>query len=324
MNILKYLSASALFSALLICATSCQEKDGGPGDAAVGFREASLDIRENVGTIKIPIDFTGTSGSYPIVFDVDIRPEGDFTEEDAMHITQSKQLRYMGDPSVPVYLECQINDDDIVNDTKELTLVITNVKGASVAEEMSELKLSIRDNDNNPYDKLCGNWIFSGKMEGKFYRFPVKIMAGFTPDEEAENYEKTLVCWGFNGYMDDLTGNEYGIRPLHSPVWYLDYNLEEKSLTLQNNTVMAGNFRDQNTGDFVEIRPSTAVPDGKGWYEPAQDIRLKATWSEDMKTISFNEPGQESYVLACLIYTSDTAIPLFWSAHSNITLTKND
>ncbi|MGM9747515.1 MAG: hypothetical protein ACI3ZN_01830, partial [Candidatus Cryptobacteroides sp.] len=306
-----------------LLASSCSKQPSGPGNATVGFRESSLEVRENAGTVKIPVVFTGTAASYPISFDVDILPEGDFDIEEAVHITQYKGLRYMGNPAVPVYLECQIINDDIINDAKVLTLTISNINGAT-AGEISEMSLTIKDNDNNPYDRLCGDWTFSATSEatGKTEKFPVKILGGFTSEEENENYEKVLVCWGFNGYMDDLTGNEWGVKPLHSPVWYLDYEPETKSLYLQNDVLMAGNFRNSQTNDFVQIKPCTAIPNGKGFFYMDSYTRLRGTWSDDMKTITFNDPQQTGYGIACQIYTSETSLPALWSIHTNITLTQ--
>ncbi|MGN1211638.1 MAG: hypothetical protein ACI4TM_08125 [Candidatus Cryptobacteroides sp.] len=320
MNNLKYLSLMLCFAAL---ALSCAKQPKGRGDATVGFRDSSLEVGENAGTVKIPLVFTGEASEYPIVFDVIVEPQGDFDVEEAVHITQTEGLRYMGNPDVPVYLECQLINDDVINEAKVLTLTISNINGAT-AGEISAMSLTINDNDNNPYDRLCGDWTFSATSEatGQTEKFPVKILGGFSADEEEENYEKVLVCWGFNGFMDDLTGNEWGVKPLHSPVWYLDYEPETKSLYLQNDVLMAGNFRNSQTNDFVQIKPCTAIPNGRGFFYMDPDTRLRATWSDDMKTITFNDAEQSGYGMACQIYTSDTSLPSLWSIHTHITLTQ--
>ncbi|MGN0195760.1 MAG: hypothetical protein ACI4AE_04805 [Candidatus Cryptobacteroides sp.] len=321
MKLFRYITIIAAASFVL---ASCQEESTGQGNATVGFRDREIEVRENVGTIKIPFVFEGEAAKYPVTFDVDIEVEGGFELEEAMHITQYRGLKYMGDPSVPVYLECQVINDDIINDPKVLHLTLANVQGATVADN-PEITVSITDNDNNPYDKLCGEYIFSSMFpdgNGGFtpYKFIVTVCGGFTTDEIADNYEKTLVCWGFAGYQDDLTG--MGFKPVHSPVWYLDYNLEEKSLTLRNDELMASNFILKQSGGYVEIKSATAVPDGSNWYTFEDDVRLKGTWSDDMKTITFDDPSQKGYGIAGLVYETPTSIPLPFAIFTNITMTQ--
>lgn len=321
MKLFRYIS---IFAAAAVSLASCRQESSGPGNATVGFRDSALEVRENVGTVKIPIVIEGEAAQYPVTFDVDIEVEDGFELEEAMHITQYTGLRYMGDPSVPVFLECQVINDDIINETKVLHLSLANVQGASLAEN-SEITVSITDNDNNPYDKLCGDYILSAMMpDGKGgatpYKFPVKVSGGFSTDEEADNYEKTLVCWGFAGYQDDLTG--LGFKPVHSPVWYLDFNAEDKTLTLQNGTLMASNFILKQSGGYVEIKSATAVPDGKDWFTFEDDVRLTGTWSDDMKTITFNDPSQKGCGIAGLVYETPTSIPLPFAIFTNITMTQ--
>ena len=209
------IASSALVLAL---AVSCEQEPQGKGDATIGFAKETYVYKESAGLVKIPIQFTGEPKTYPITFDIVAEVDGEELKlEDLVHFTQSKGLKYAGNPKAPVYLEFQIYDNQEINDSRFINLSIENVSGATLAGT-GKASLELSDNDNNPYERLMGNWVLSGTspFDGKTTTTEVNISGGFSADEENVNFEKTLVCWGLGGEQFELKEGEprkqqYGI-----------------------------------------------------------------------------------------------------------------
>ena len=191
------IASSAL---ILSLAVSCEQEPAGKGDATIGFEKETYVYKESAGLVKLPIQFTGEPKTYPISFDIVAEVEGtEIKIEELVHFTQTKGLKYAGNPSAPCFLEFQIYDNQVINDSRFINLTITNVSGAELAGT-GKAVLELADNDNNPYERLMGDWI-AKDSDGS--SFEVNISGGFSADEETVNFEKTLVCWGFGGQKVD-------------------------------------------------------------------------------------------------------------------------
>lgn len=306
------IASSAL---LLSLAVSCEQEPVGKGDATIGFAKETYVYKESAGLVKIPVQFTGEPKTYPISFDIVAEVEGGaFKVEDLVHFTQTKGLKYAGNPEAPAFIEIEIYDNQEINDSRFINLSIENVKGATLAGT-GKAVLELADNDNNPYERLMGNWIFSGKKlsDGSVNKFDVNISGGFSADEQEVNFEKTLVCWGFNGYKEDLTGS---VEPGHQPVWYMAYNAEEETLAILPDRLLANIFGFSIEGYSSFELKSVTIPDG------AEDFsftdRIYATWSEDMNTITFNEGD----AFGAYIFGDGQDTGYYWVGFSAITMTR--
>ena len=188
------IAASAL---VLACTTACNNTPEGKGDATIGFASESYMYKETAGLVKLPIQFTGEPKTYPITFDIVATVQGSEDEvETLLHFTQTKGLKYAGLEGVPAFVEFTIYDNREINDSKFVELSIENVKGATL-QGSGKTVIEIADNDNNPYERLWGNWTLKGSnvFDGTAVSWEVNISGGFSAAEEAVNADRKLVCW---------------------------------------------------------------------------------------------------------------------------------
>lgn len=298
---------------VLALAVSCQETPQGKGDATIGFANETYVYKESAGLVKLPIQFTGEPKTYPISFDIVAEVDGtEFKVEDLVHFTQTKGLKYAGDEDAPAYLEFQVYDNQEINESRLINLTITNVDGATLAGT-GKAVLEIADNDNNPYERLMGNWVLTA-ADGS--SFPVNISGGFTADDEAVNFEKTLVCWGFGGYQEDLTAYGGAYTPLKQPVWYLNYNAEEGTLSARSGALMANIWSFNGIDEDCEIKLAAGQPNAEGKMATDHDYHVKATWSEDMNTITF----ETGYYLVATVWGVSQTYYGYWMAFPDVVL----
>lgn len=315
MKILKY----SLFTAALLCisglTTSCADDSAkGAGDATIGFAQATYTYKESAGLVKIPVQFTGEPEEYPITFNVEAQIEGDeVTLDDVALFTQLTGLKYVGNEKAPAYVEFQLIDNSEVNDSRFITLTITSASGATIAN--ASTRVEITDNDNNPYEKLWGDWTFTGVSigDGSSASFDVNISGGFTDEEVAENADKKLVCWGFGGYKEDV--GSYGIEPSKQPVWYINYDAETESLSIAVGTMMANIWSFTGIDEDVEVKSASILPSSEDFNYKTE---IPGTWSDDCNTLTF-EPD---YGLAATVWGASGTYYGYWFGYTNIVMTR--
>lgn len=307
------IASSAL---VLSLAVSCQEKEPqGKGDATIGFGKETYVYKESAGLVKIPIQFTGEPKTYPITFDIVAEVNGtEFKVEDLVHFTQTKGMKYAGDPEAPAYLEFQIYDNQEINDSRFINLSIENVSGATLAGT-GKAVLELADNDNNPYERLWGDWVVK---DNAGQSWEVNISGGFSADEESVNFEKTLVCWGFGPYKEDLTSYGGAYTPVKQPVWYLDYNAEEGYLSARSGALMSNiySFGIEDAGEEVFL--AAGQPNEAGQMATDHSYNVKATWSEDMNTITF----EKGYYLVATVWGVSGEYYGYWQAFGDVVMTR--
>ena len=303
-------------SALALAAVSCQQVEEGKGDATIGFENPTYVYKESAGRVKLQVKFEGEPKTYPITFDVVVTPEGGLGLDSLVHFTQTENLKYMGNPDAPAYIEFDLKDNDYINDSRFLTFTLANVKGAEIVAG-GKTMIEIADNDNNPYERLMGNWVAQCyDSEGAKDEWNVNISGGFTSDEENVNFEKTLVCWGFGGQMEDVSS--YGITPAKQPVWYLTYDAEAKTLTTQPGKVMANIWSFNGIDEDVEVKIATGAINAEGKMATDHAVPVTATWSADMSTITF-EPD---YFLVATVWGVSGEYYGYWMAFNKIVLVR--
>ena len=303
-------------SALALAAVSCQQVEEGKGDATIGFENPTYVYKESAGRVKLQVKFEGEPKTYPITFDVVVTPEGGLGLDSLVHFTQTENLKYMGNPDAPAYIEFDLKDNDYINDSRFLTFTLANVKGAEIVAG-GKTMIEIADNDNNPYERLMGNWVAQCyDSDGAKAEWNVNISGGFTSDEENVNFEKTLVCWGFGGKMEDVSS--YGITPAKQPVWYLTYDAEAKTLTTQPGKVMANIWKFNGIYEDVEVKIATVAINAEGKMATDHAVPVTATWSADMSTITF-EPD---YFLVATVWGVSGEYYGYWMAFNKIVLVR--
>ncbi len=314
MNKLRHISVIAALLTAVAAMVSCSEEKKGAGDITIGFAQDTYKFKEGAGLSKIQIDVTGEAETYPVTFDVEAKIVSSEQVEvnDVIHFTQSKGLKIKGKDLAPVYLEFTVKDNDVINETRQVELTITNVKGAKVSN--AKTVFEIRDNDNNPYDKLMGDWTASATdYSGAKVTFPVNISGGFTESDINNNEGRVLVCWGFGSYQREFPTS----NPPKQPVWYMDFDEDAHALYVQTNKVMANVFQFSDISYDVIIRCCTILPGNS----ISLQTPLEGSWSSDMNTITFQSGG---YGLTAAIFTTDGEYTdTVWMIFTDIVLTRN-
>lgn len=314
MKILKY----SLFTAALLCisgmTSSCDDSSKGAGDATIGFAQAAYTYKESAGLVKIPVQFTGEPEEYPITFNVEAQIEGDeVTLDDVVLFTQLTGLKYVGNEKAPAYVEFQLIDNDVINESRFMTLTITSASGATIAN--ASTRVEIADNDNNPYERLWGDWTFSGNSidDGSATTFDVNISGGFTDEEVAENADKKLVCWGFGGQKEDVSSA--GINPPKQPVWYINYDAETETLSIAVGTLMANVWSFTGIDEDVEVKSGSLLPGSEDFNYKTE---IKGTWSEDCNTITFSP----DYGFVATVWGVNGTYYGYWFGYTDIVMTR--
>ena len=277
MKMTKYISAFVLLFTVLGLSSCDDDKATGAGDATIGFASSTYTYKESAGIVRIPVAFSGEPKNYPIVFDVVAEiVDGDKTLDELVHFTQIEHLKYAGDPAAPAFIEFEIYDDQDINESRHMQLTIASASGAEIVNGSAVVEIA--DNDNNPYERLWGNWTFSGIsfFDGTTTTFDFTITGGLTDEEIEKNADKRLVCVGYNG--DSSVG---GI-PF---VWYIDYDAETETCAIVGGVTMLEINADLfGHGCTTTKIVSGVLADGKlydnGW--------ITGSWSEDFSTITFD------------------------------------
>jgi hypothetical protein len=321
MKLFKYSLLLAI--AFVLGGCNGDDKPKGAGDATIGFAQSTYTYKESAGLVKIPLKFDGEPVSYPITFSVSAALEtvaGDNAEiKDVVHFTQTENLHYAGivaneetGEKVPAYLEFEIKDNPDINESRFLNLTLTSVSGATVTA--ASTKVEIKDNDNNPYEKLWGNWIFEGvdTSDGAKYTFEVNISGGFTEEDVAKNADKVLVCWGFEGAK---YGPLSAPRMPYQPIWYINYDADAESLSVQVGTQMADGYLNFGLGSNTSVKLASTLPGSTAYDYKTQ---VKGTWSEDLNTMTF----EEGYGLRAMIEGADDGKLYYWASYKDIVMTR--
>lgn len=295
---------------------SCGDGDGdsGSGDATVGFESPSYTYMESAGTIRIPVKFTGTPKKYPIVFSVSASlDDGVKMEEVAGFVQDLSSLRYNGKGGVSI--EIELKDNFTTNPTRVLTLEIVSADGAAIVD--GRTVISIEDNDGAIFEALQGKWTFHSTVEstGGTKTFDILIDAGGDEREIAENTAaQRLRFFGWDGYTYDSDGVPF--------VQYADIKTDPTS-----------------GGQYLEFDPTVPLIESaydvlkvgvkptiiRMYWAPDEtpkevypETRMKAAWSEDLQTITFNQ----DWSLVPLIYSTQGFTNGKWDQHFDITLTR--
>lgn len=308
MKILKY----SLFTAALLCfsglMSSCDDDSiTGAGDATIGFAQASYTYKESAGLVKIPVQVTGEPEEYPITFNVEVQIEGDEVSlDDVVLFTQLTGLKYAGNEDAPAYVEFQLIDNEEINDSRFMTLTITSASGATIAN--ASTRVEIADNDNNPYERLWGEWTYSGVSisDGSTSTFTFTICGGLTPEEEAENADKRLVCVGYAG------NSSIGGIPI---VWYIDYDGEAGTCSIAGGETMFEIAADAFGLGVSTTKVVTSVLFEDELYE---NMSIPGSWNDECTEMTFSS----EYGLVPKIYGDGEYTGYVWGQDVQIVLTR--
>lgn len=225
-----------LFIAVISCTLfiSCKDNDDfNTENASIGFKDTTFQINERKGLFKVPVVVKGKQNG-KIEFDVQVAvKDPSVCVEDKNFIVTSKHL-IIPEGKTEVGIEILAIDDRIQNKDREFTMTITNAKGATT-DSGNSINVVLLDNDNNPYERLAGNWHVSAtniyNTSGTAYtsEWDAQIVL---PEEDSPKYGKVVYLqpWpNFDGIMLDGTND---IAMASQPIKY-SFNESTGSVSLE-------------------------------------------------------------------------------------------
>ncbi|MCM1110201.1 MAG: hypothetical protein NC336_03235 [Clostridium sp.] len=141
---------------------SCGDKDtkyNTNGGVTVSMQSSTFSVRESSGICNVPVVVKGdANGMIKVTFEL-IEVGGSVAKEDIHYYATSKTINIAPEDKTNS-LEFLPIDDKEINEDRTFIVKIANVEGASVGD-VPECVVTIRDNDQNPYDRLEGEWTLS-------------------------------------------------------------------------------------------------------------------------------------------------------------------
>lgn len=212
MKLTKYLMVA--LSGLLLTACSDDGKINTDSSATVELANATMKVKENVGTFYVPLKLTGTTnGEVKVTVEVS-EYSASPAQEDVHYYLVSKTVVIPND-SAQVSLEfLAVNDMDL-NDDRVFTVTITKVEGAKLGAQTTT-EVTIGDDDGLFYEAIQGAWKwYSTSYYGGADNWDVNLVG--VPEGD-EGYEETMYLSGWMGYNWVIAEVEYSYDEVNNKI----------------------------------------------------------------------------------------------------------
>lgn len=261
--------------------------------------------KESAGSVRVPIKVTGkTNGKVYVT--IEVKECGNNPAKEDVHY-------YVADKTITIsdsigYVEYRAVDDRVINEDRTFQFVIKEAKGAKIGTQ-NATTVTIVDNDDQPYDRLQGEWKLSAKdPDGQDASFTVNITepAQFNEDgTQNREYGKVLYMDGFMG----LSAAD-GVNMIK-----LNFSYNEK--TLQG--YVAFDCTETYTW-FTNSFTGLGEADVKVRNADNSNSPLFGNWDSDFTTVTFT-PG--SGIMLSVFPKSTGAYAGYAGLYTDIVLTKN-
>lgn len=187
--------------ALLFTACSSDDDFNTAADVTVDMKLADYSIRESGNIFQLPIEVKGTANG-PIVVYVETTPYSSNPAEADVNYSVTSNRIIIPEGVTTGYVEIQPIDNVDENDSRYFDVTIARAEGAQIGAKKTTL-VEIKDNDQDPYEKMTGKWIFNcSSIFNNGDSGPMELIIS-TPDpdndSEAEYYGHELYAYGLKG-----------------------------------------------------------------------------------------------------------------------------
>lgn len=298
---MKYIKLLSLLVAVLFLG-ACSDDDvkkNSAADVTVSMGTATISPRESAGIVSLPIKVEGpTNGMVSVT--VETREVGSNPAvENTHYYVTTKKINITGSEG---YVELEMVDNEEINDPRTFEVTIVKVEHAKLNEAAKTTTVEIRDNDNEPYDRLQGTWTMTYKdYNGAVQTQKVTITGADDPSEYI--YNKLL-------YVEDIL--------LEKSKAQLSFNYDSANNTCY---VSFTNFMKYNWYTGLELQGISKPVDillGRLEGNNISQSPVEGEVQDDFKTIKF-----ESGATIGFIFTNpDTGGLSLIETMSDIVLTK--
>lgn len=304
---MKYFKLFLLVAAIAFFGSCSDDKEtqNTNSDVVVEMESPTYSAKESAGSVKVPIKVTGkTNGKVYVT--IEVKECGNNPAKEDVHY-------YVADKTITIsdsigYVEYRAVDDRVINEDRTFQFVIKEAKGAKIGTQ-NATTVTIVDNDDQPYDRLQGEWKLSAKdPDGQDASFTVNITepAQFNEDgTQNREYGKVLYMDGFMG----LSAAD-GVNMIK-----LNFSYNEK--TLQG--YVAFDCTETYTW-FTNSFTGLGEADVKVRNADNSNSPLFGNWDSDFTTVTFT-PG--SGIMLSVFPKSTGAYAGYAGLYTDIVLTKN-
>ena len=273
--------------------TSCsQDDDVNTGDATVAFASTTLTVKENKGLFSVPVVVTGNQNG-PIEIDVDIVENDDKCRKDVNFLVTSTHL-IIPQNKKQVKIEIQSVDDRVINDDRTFQLRLSSAKGAKISDVAGLIDITMRDNDNIPYERMSGTWTVEATNSlSESGKEPITWTTTITTveDETDPSYGSSLTMSPWAMWDGSIpTFDEQGQTLSHPLTFHYNESTQVATVDLTFGSIMASGI-DFGTGeDGTDLTNATVRSATMGMTGLVYSGTMVGTVSPDFDEIKFNLP----------------------------------
>lgn len=244
----KYIYKTFAILAMCVCMigfVSCEDDDNvNTAACVVSMGETTFSIKESKGIFTIPILASGDRNG-DVIVNVEVEADEENCVENKHFFVTSKRIRIPKNKE-SVNVEIKAVDDRVVNEDRVFTVRIVSVSGATVSETQASTLVTLRDNDDDPYERLAGRWKVVGTA---IYNEGIQDLEWVTTistlEDDDPSYGKVLI-------MSPWLSEDYTFFS-HTLQFKFDTASNKASLSLPLGTIMAEDQdfgTDENGNDF--------------------------------------------------------------------------
>lgn len=270
---------------------SCSDSvDYNTGKAVVQFKSTSVEVKENKEILYVPLEVAGEQNGV-IELDVQIIENDPNCKKDEAFIVTSTHLNIPANKQ-EVSLEIFLTDDHEINPDRTFQLMLSDVKGAAIGEGKLA-NVTIKDNDDDPYERLGGTWVITAD----------NLLAD--QPGTVTSWETKLICKeeGESGYYHDIimspwaswdgtipVFDEEGQTLVHPMTFHLNSATGVVTLDLPLGSIMAHDVDFGQGEGGIDLSKATVRSATAGMTGLVFNGTVTATVNEDFDEINFNLP----------------------------------
>lgn len=289
------------------------------GNATVSFLTAEHSVKESKGIFNVPIIVTGDQNG-PIEVNVEVSSNDANCKEDVHYLVTSKKLIIPANKKT-VNVEIKSVDDRVINDDRHFSIHIASARGASVSSDHATANVTLRDNDDIPYERMAGKWTLTANGYDTGMPAPMSCVIDFTivDDESDPTYGSVITTKPWPVY--DFQSKQY-LQPVldeegtvlsHPMTFHHDAKTGKTTVDMRMGTYLA---RDLDFGydeeNKIDLHTASIRSATNGIGGPVYSGTITGEVNEDFTEIKFNSP------LNIIVFSSNGAPYMFYSQFDNI------
>lgn len=166
------------------------------GNVTVCMEQAEISVRESRGIFNIPVKLTGEPNG-PVRVTVKVEEVAPSPAMADVHYLVTSQNITISADNKSGYIEIKTVDNTEENEARVFNVTIESAEGATIGTPATTT-VTIKDDDSDPYIKLCGTWTFTAldPWEDTEISYTLKME---TPPADDDYYGKELYAYGLEG-----------------------------------------------------------------------------------------------------------------------------